>query len=317
MDKRKVNFLARIALLSVAIIWGSTLVVAKSTTGTISPILLIACRFLIAFVVLGAVFFKQFAKLDKGYWIGGTVIGFCLFLAHSAQTVGVTDAEGLPGRSGFLSAAYCVIVPFLNWAVSKERPDRYNLMAAALCIAGIGFVSFGNETSADLAQNGLVGFTLPDFLALLSGVFFAAHIVTVDKFSRGKDPILMTVMQFLFAGLFSLLTVLFREPSAFASAQWDVAFWAVIYLAVICTALALLLQNVGQRYTSPSSAAIILGTESIFCIIFGVIYADETVKGWLWVGFALIFLAIIVSETKLSFLHRKRQTSRGEDRLKI
>lgn len=306
MEARKVNFLARIALLSVAVIWGSTLVVAKGTTGTIAPILLIACRFLIAFVVLGAIFFKQFAKLDKGYWIGGIVIGFCLFLAHSAQTIGVTDAEGLPGRSGFLSAAYCIIVPFLNWAVSKERPNRYNMIAAILCVAGIGFVSFGNETPADLAKNTMVGFTLPDFLALLSGVFFAAHIVTVDKFSRGKDPILMTIMQFLFAGLFSLITVVVQEPSAFVEAQWDKAFWAIAYLAVICTALALLLQNVGQRYTDPSSAAIILGTESIFCVIFGVIYAAETVKGWLWIGFALIFLAIIVSETKLSFLRSKR-----------
>lgn len=306
MEARKVNFLARIALLSVAIIWGSTLVVAKGTTGTIAPILLIACRFLIAFVVLGAIFFKQFVKLDKGYWIGGIVIGFCLFLAHSAQTIGVTDAEGLPGRSGFLSAAYCIIVPFLNWVVSKERPNRYNMIAAVLCIAGIGFVSFGNETPADLAKNTMVGFTLPDFLALLSGVFFAAHIVTVDKFSRGKDPILMTIMQFLFAGLFSLITVVIQEPSAFVEAQWDKAFWAIAYLAVICTALALLLQNVGQRYTDPSGAAIILGTESIFCVIFGVIYADETVKGWLWIGFALIFMAIIVSETKLSFLRSKR-----------
>ena len=78
----------------------------------------------------------------------------------------------------------------------------------------------------------------------------------------------------------------------------------MLYLATICTALALLLQNVGQRYTDPNSAAIILGTESLFCILFGVVYAGEQITPILSVGFVLIFAAIIVSETKLRFLRR-------------
>ena len=90
--------------------------VSKSTTGTIAPNLLIASRFLIAFVVLALVFMGRLRNLTKGYLVSGLVIGFCLFLAHSAQTLGVTEAQGDPGRSGFLSAAYCVIVPFLVWA---------------------------------------------------------------------------------------------------------------------------------------------------------------------------------------------------------
>lgn len=301
--KRHTRLLARLALLLVAIIWGSTLVVAKSTTGTIAPNLLIAIRFLLAFVVLSLVFMRHLKKLNKSYLVSGLVIGFCLFLAHSAQTLGVTDAQGDPGRSGFLSAAYCVIVPFLFWAIDRHRPDRYNLMAAVLCVAGIAFVSFGEAKPVDGVHAAAVaGFSWPDFLALLSGVFFAAHIVTIEKFGRGKDPVLITIVQFLFAGLFSGLTVLIQEPHAIATVQWDVAWKAVLYLSIVATALALLLQNVGQRYTDPNSAAIILGTESIFCVVFGVWIYQEEVTPMLAVGFVLIFLAILVSETKLKFL---------------
>ena len=120
-NEERVRWLSRLALLVVAIIWGSTLVVSKSTTGTIAPNLLIASRFLIAFVVLALVFMGRLRNLTKGYLVSGLVIGFCLFLAHSAQTLGVTEAQGDPGRSGFLSAAYCVIVPFLFWAVDRHR----------------------------------------------------------------------------------------------------------------------------------------------------------------------------------------------------
>lgn len=299
----RTRLLARLALMVVAVIWGSTLVVAKSTTGTIAPNLLIASRFLIAFVVLSLVFMGRLHKLTWGYVLSGLVIGFCLFLAHSAQTLGVTDAEGDPGRSGFLSAAYCVIVPFLFWAVDKHKPDIYNLVAAVLCVVGIAFVSFGEAKPAEGAHAAAVaGFSWPDFLALLSGIFFAAHIVAVEKFSRGKDPVLITIMQFLFAGMFSSATVAVQEPDALAQAQWDVVWEAVLYLALVATALALLLQNLGQKYTDPNSASIILGTESIFCVIFGVWFYDEAVTLMLGIGFLLIFCAILVSETKLRFL---------------
>ncbi len=298
----RTRLLARLALLVVAVIWGSTLVVAKDTTGNIEPNLLIALRFIIAFIVLGSIFFARLKQIDRGYWISGAIIGFCLFLAHSAQTIGVTDAEGMPGRSGFLSASYCVIVPFLFWLVDRKRPDLYNILAAVLCVTGIGFVSFGEVAPADLQASNVAGFTLPDFLALLSGIFFAAHIVAVEKYSRGKDPVLITIMQFLFAGLFSTITTFIKEPHALQLCQWSIVGPAVLYLAVICTALALLLQNLGQKFTDPNSAAIILGTESIFCVLFGVVYADEHITTMLWAGFVLIFVAIIISETKLRFL---------------
>ncbi len=297
---------ARLALLFVAIIWGSTLVVSKSTTGTIHPNLLIALRFLIACVVLGLVFIKRLKKINASYLVSGLVIGFCLFLAHSAQTFGVTDGGGDPGRSGFLSAAYCVIVPFLAWIVNRVRPDRYNIIAAVLCVSGIGLISFGeNPTSMEGTQ--YAGFSLPDALALLSGIFFAAHIVTIERFSREKDPILITILQFLFAGFFGTIAVFVQEPKAIQLAQWSNDLWMAIgYLAIVATAVALLLQNLGQKFTDASSAAIILGTESLFCVLFGVLFANEKITPMLAMGFVLIFAAIFVSETKLSFLRRAR-----------
>ncbi len=296
---------ARLALLLVAVIWGSTLVVSKSTTGTIHPNLLIAMRFLIACVVLAIVFFKRLKQINPSYLVSGLVIGLCLFLAHSAQTLGVTDAAGDPGRSGFLSAAYCVIVPFLAWVVNRVRPDRYNLMAAVLCISGIGLISFGEAAPAEVAANQYAGFSLPDALALLSGIFFAAHIVTIERFSREKDPILITILQFLFAGIFASVAVFVQEPKAIELAQWGTDLWmAVGYLAILATAVALLLQNIGQKYTDANSAAIILGTESLFCVLFGVIFYGEKITTMLAIGFVLIFAAIIVSETKLKFLRK-------------
>src|SRR5699024_12230999 len=74
------------------------------------------------------------------------------------------------------------------------------------------------------------------------------------------------------------------------------------YLAVICTTVALLLQNIGQKFATASSAALILATESIFGILIPVFMGIESLTTNKIIGFILIFIAIVISETKLSFL---------------
>jgi len=83
----------------------------------------------------------------------------------------------------------------------------------------------------------------------------------------------------------------------------------LLYLAIMCTAVALLLQNIGQKYTNPSTAAIILGFESIFGILIPVLIGIESLTVFSVIGFVFIFAAILVSETKLSFLKKNTITA--------
>lgn len=301
MNSNFVKVFSRLALLTTAIVWGSSLVVVSSIKDAFQPNMLLAFRFSIACLLLSLIFIKKFKDVDKSYLISGGIVGFFLFIAYSGQTIGVTTAGGEPGRSGFISASYCVIVPFLTWFLQKERPDRYNILAALLCIAGLFFVFYN-----DLVKSANVSLSQGDLYALLSGLLFAAHISAVSKWGKGKDPILMTILQFAVAAILSCAaTFIFEDNSKII---WDKGsiIIRVVYLAVMCTSVALLLQNVGQKYTPSSTAAIILGLESVFSIVFAVIFANEKLPAVSAIGFIFIFAAIITSETKLSFLQRKK-----------
>jgi drug/metabolite transporter (DMT)-like permease len=70
----------------------------------------------------------------------------------------------------------------------------------------------------------------------------------------------------------------------------------------MCTTVALLFQNVGQIWSDPSSAAIILSLESVFGVFFSVLCYHDPVTARLLTGFAVIFAAVVCSETKLAFL---------------
>jgi len=142
-------------------------------------------------------------------------------------------------------------------------------------------------------------------LTLASGVFWALHIICVGKFTQEGDPILYTIVQFGTAAICALTLGLLTEtiPTVISTAD----LFSLGYLAVFATTIALLLQNLGQARTTPAAASIILSLEAVFGVLFSVLAGGEELTLKLMLGFSVIFVSVIISETKLSFL-RKRKT---------
>lgn len=294
MSEHAIQKLAKPMLVLATLIWGSSFVVMKNTLDNIPVFFLLGFRFTMAAGILALVFWKRWKTFDKRTLFGGVAMGVLLFLAYTTQTFGLTGTT--PGKNAFLTAIYCVIVPFLYWFVCKQRPNKFNLLAALLCIAGIGLVSL----NADLSV------TWGDGLTLLSGVFYACHIVTVSRLSQGRDIFLLTIVQFAVAALLSWIFMAFTGsvPSGAISAP---ALWSLLYLAVAATAVALLFQNIGQKYTPPATAAVLLSLEAPFGVLFAMIFSGERPTPQMLLGFVLIFVAILCSETKFAFLRGRRK----------
>ena len=291
MSPKTMKLLAKPMLFAAALIWGTSFFIMKNALDVIPVFFLLAVRFTAGAVLL--VCWKKWKDFTPDYLWRGAVIGGFLFLAYSVQTFGL--ALTTPSKNAFLTAVYCVIVPFLTWAVVKTRPDRYNIAAALLCVTGVGLVSLTGELTVNTG----------DLLTLCCALFYASHIVAVAKVSPGRDITLLTVFQFAFAALYAWVCGACTETFP-ASALTDPAvLLPMVYLCVMATTVALLFQNVGQVWSDPASASVILSLESVFGVASSVIFYGDPVTGQLLAGFALIFVAVVCSETKFSFLHRR------------
>ena len=282
---------ARPLIVVATLIWGSTFFIMKDTLDDVDLMFLLAFRFTFAAVLLALVFWKRWKGIDPSYWWRGGLMGVFLFAAYAVQNYGLMDTT--PGKNAFFTAVYCVIVPFLYWAVDRSRPDKFNVLAAALCVAGIGFVSW----------DGGLALSMGDLMTLCGGFLFACHIVAVSKFSQGRDIFILTVIQFASTALCCWVGT--ALTGGFPSGGLPAQAWGVLlYLAVAATALALLFQNIGQKYTDPSSAAVLLALEAPFGVAFSVLFTEESPTPFMYFGFALIFVAVVCSETKFDFLRR-------------
>ncbi|NLW22509.1 MAG: DMT family transporter [Tissierellia bacterium] len=289
MDKRRALY-ADLSLLMVAAIWGSGFVVTKNSLEHITPFYLLSYRFLISFLLMGVVFFKRLKKAKLRDWKAGFLIGIFLFGGFATQTVGLNYTTA--GKQAFITATNVVMVPFIYWAISKKRPDIYEVVAVILCFIGIGVLSYESN----------LGFGYGEFLTFICAIFFALHISSIGYFSKEHDPVVLSVIQILVAGIFSTFCALFFEPKL-ASMPRETMF-SVLYLALFSTLIAFLVQNVAQKYTSSTHAAIILSLEAVFGGLFSLIFLKERFTIRFLIGCLSIFISIITTETKWSFLKK-------------
>ena len=293
VDPSVMRKLAKPMLFAAAFIWGSSFFIMKNTLDVMPTLFLLAIRFTAGALLLGLVCGKRWRAFTPDYLWRGAVIGAFLFLAYSVQTYGLAGTT--PSKNAFLTAVYCVIVPFLYWLAARQRPDRYNILAALLCIAGVGLVSLTDALTV----------TYGDVLTLICAVFYASHIVAVAKVSPGKDIFLLTVFQFAFAALYAWVGGLLTEEFPAAALTRGDVLLSMAYLCVMATTVALLFQNVGMVWSDPASSSVILSLESVFGVLFSVLFYGDPVTPRLLAGFGLIFVAVVCSETKFSFLRKK------------
>ncbi|HAX72843.1 MAG TPA: EamA/RhaT family transporter, partial [Firmicutes bacterium] len=107
-------------LLIVAIIWGGGFpAVDLALTGGMTPFYLIGMRFMIAFLIMGIVFFKQVKAMRKIEIIGGLVAGIFLFIGFTFQTVGMLYTTA--SKNAFITTTYVVFVPLMNYLIFKKK----------------------------------------------------------------------------------------------------------------------------------------------------------------------------------------------------
>ncbi|WP_231701788.1 DMT family transporter [Crassaminicella thermophila] len=151
-------------------------------------------------------------------------------------------------------------------------------------------------------------FNKGDLLTLLCALFFACHITSIGYFSKDKEPIVLSIIQFAVTAILFTISALLFEP--FPIHVQASVLKAVVYLSLACTVFAYTVQNVAQKYTSSSHAAIILCLEAIFGTILAIILLGEILTLKMLIGCIIIFLGIFITETKLDFMKKKKQNEK-------
>ena len=287
------KYFGEIGLILTAIIWGSGFVGSAVALDSYTPYQILAGRFLMGAVLLCAVFYKKLKFVTRSVLIKGAILGIFLYIAFALQTVGLQFTT--PSKNAFLTAVNVVIVPFIGLAIYKKKLDLFEVIGAFLAMFGVAVLSL--QWSA--------GVNIGDFLSLCCAIGFAFHIFYTAQFVKQEDPIVLTIVQMSTAAVIGLIVVLLKGETSFSMQPEGLT--SLLYLGIFSTTIAFLLQTVSQKFITETKAAIILSTESLWGMVFSVILLSEILTIKMGIGAVLILAAIILSETKLSFLSKRKQ----------
>lgn len=288
MPKGNSVHISQLMLLVCAAIWGGSYVSSKYALEVFPVQWLMGVRMIGACAIMFVIFFGTLRKtFTKKLIIPSLITGVTYYATLVLQTEGLQTID--PGRSAFLTAAYCVITPFSAWLIVKKKPTILGLIAAVVCVVGVGFVAL---------KPGMFALTLSygDILTLVCAAVFAFNLTFLAYYSRKYNPVTLTFGQFVVSGVLFLAGALIYEPLPNFNGADNLSIFAnMFYLTVVVTVAAQIMQNYSLVNLSTANASVIMCTESLFTLLFSTLFYHERVSNMAFLGFALIFAAIIIA----------------------
>jgi drug/metabolite transporter (DMT)-like permease len=257
--------------------WGGSFLFTKIGVATIPPQIFVLTRFILATLIMMLICAGRLQKLDSGTIFRGMAVGAALGMTNLSFVYGIQGTS--ISRAGILNNLFVLFIPVITKIIWRDRIGRVNMAGIALAVAGILL----------LATGGGSGFNRGDFFSTFCAFLIACHIISVSKVLKNDDVFLVTLVQFatvtLIAGTATLLLPL--PPFTVTTP----AVLSIVYCAVFPTVFCFTLQNIYQRYVTPTRAGLIYTLDPVWSLIAGFFVLGERLNGTEWLGCGIIFLA--------------------------
>jgi drug/metabolite transporter (DMT)-like permease len=290
-----------VLLLLVAVVWGSSYLAAKTLTDTVDVTVVLSLRFLIttaALIVIALIWNKRKVGLRE------SAVGVVLGLTQAA--VLILETHGIAGTSatnaGLIISLVVVFTPIAEGIAFRVKLPRMVLAAGVIAVVGVCLL---------VSEDGLATPTPGDSLMLAAAVVRAIHVTAVSGLTRGRDysPLTMTLVQSAVCAVVYTAadhTGVLDAIKTFNTAQW----LGVLYLGLACSVFAFLVQTWAIQQTSASRASLLMGTEPIWAVLFGLTIGQDTLG---LIG--LIGAALIITGTYLGLRAETRHRNQQEPTL--
>ena len=286
-----------ILLLITAIIWGSSFVAQSIGMQSIDAFTFTGIR-----TALGMLFLLPFTLIiNKGFDFSketlkkGLILGVVFSIAQNFQQFAFYYSTS--GKIAFITAFYMFFVPLISVIFLKKKVHLMVWAAILLGLVGLFMLCINPQDMTAINPG--------DILALICAVFFAVQIILIDHFlSQGISGVQLSLMEFAVAMVVSLvLMFIFEKPQTGSIME---AGPALLYSGIMSCGIAYTFQILGQKYTSPVVASLLMCLESVFAVIAGALILHEGMSFKEGLGCVLMFLAIILSQLAETLFAKKQ-----------
>ena len=280
------------AMVAVAIIWGTTYLGIRIAVQTIPGWYVAGIRQVVASLILLSIL------LYKGEfkWIGWKNLGRQIVVSSLMVVVanGMTTVaeETIPsGLTSLLTSLSPIIVFIGSVIVGLEKPSLRGFVGVVLGFSGVVFI-FRDGIGDLLNPNYITGVT---YLAIaISG--WASGVIYAKKYALKSNNIFLDLFyQFAFAAVVQLIIAYVVLPPADAI-QWSLLSLAAVgYLGVFGSIIAFFCYHYALKRVNATEVSILSYFNTIIAIFLGWLILSETITYDLLLATVLIILGVFVT----------------------
>ncbi|MBQ2895213.1 MAG: DMT family transporter [Oscillospiraceae bacterium] len=280
-------------LLLITFFWGSSYYLTDVCLRELPPMWLNAFRFLLSFALLGCVFHKRLRRVNRATLRGALLVGAALVGTYVFYGYGVSRTS--LSNAGFISALAVVFTPLFDFLFRGRKPQRKLFAALALCTLGLGLLTLGRDFRP---QPG-------DILCLGVSLCYTADLMLTEETVKNEtvDPVAMGVLELGVVGVVMLCLSLALETPVLprSGAVWG----AALFLGLLCTGVAFVVQTVQQQYTAASHVGLIFTLEPVFSAVIAYFFAGERLRPQGYLGAALMLASLVLMEVDIPLKKRR------------
>ncbi|BCR35883.1 DMT family transporter [Mariniplasma anaerobium] len=277
-----------------ATIFGFSFLFSKIALNYVSPIGLIAYRFLIAFIAFEILRLTKVIKIkiqrsQFKYLI--YVVLFQPILYFLFETYGLQLVSS--GEAGMMIALIPIFVAILSAVIIKEKPKGIQVLFILLSFVGVLFIQLSKIGQEETSQ--FLGFVLLLFAVISAALF---NIASRTASTKSLRPMEVTYFMMLFGALiFNIIYIIQllieNRVSDFITnlAQFEI-IGPILYLGVVASIGGFFLVNLVLSKVPAHVSSIYANLSTIVAIIAGVLLLNESVTIYHVIGSIFIITGV-------------------------
>ncbi|MGT2424810.1 DMT family transporter [Amnibacterium kyonggiense] len=288
-------------VLGVAAVWGGSFLAAKDLAAEVGVPAAAALRFLVAAAAVAVICVLRGERLPRGRGLGiAALLGCTQAAVIGLETWGVHRTSAT--NAGLLISLALVLTPVLEGVVVRSWPPRSYFVAITAAVAGVALLVSGG------------GFRAPDvgdLLVIAAAAVRAVHVTAsahlVRRRTEGSFGVVLVQLVVCAVGF----TLVAGPGLPVAVVRLDATGWAdVVFLGLLCSVFAFVVQLWAVRRTSATRASVLLGTEPVWALLVGVVVAGEPLGAAGLAGAAVVIGAAYAAQA-IERRHRRGAAARS------
>ena len=284
------NIFSLICAVATSVLWGSAFIAQDMGMDFIGPHTFNVGRFLIGFLTLLPFFlFFELRKIkikninNKKTFFYLVLLGFILGVGQALQQISLIYTD--VANTGVFTVMYVLIVPFISYFIFLKKIHWSVWPAVIFCVIG-GLL---------LSELKNISVRYGDLLGILSAFCWALHIIYISRTIKFFNfPVTIAMSQCLVAFLFTIVPMVIYENPSLGGILKD--SYEILYVGILSSGLAFLLQTYTLQNLTPAPAAIIFSLEGVFAAIFAWLILGQLLNEIKILGIILILFAVIFSQ---------------------